>query len=52
VQVVLGQDFNTVNAPPPSGSPVQVHVTHNGSAPPTDLPKDLSVTNAADVSCE
>ncbi|HXL61300.1 MAG TPA: LCP family protein, partial [Mycobacterium sp.] len=52
VQVVLGQDFNTVNAPPPSGSSVQVHVTHNGSTPPTDLPKDLSVTNAADVSCE
>ena len=52
VQVVLGQDFNTVNAPPPTGSPVQVHVTHNGSTPPTDLPKDLSVTNAADVSCE
>jgi LCP family protein required for cell wall assembly len=52
VQVVLGQDFNTVSAPPPTGSPVQVHLTHNGSTPPTDLPQDLSVTNAADVSCE
>ena len=51
VQVVLGQDYNTVNAPPPTGSPVQVHLTHSGSTPPTELPKDLTVTNAADVSC-
>ena len=45
-------DFNSVSAPPPTGSPVQVHLRHNGSTPPTDLPQDLSVTNAADVSCE
>ncbi|AQT81696.1 transcriptional regulator [Mycolicibacterium litorale] len=52
VQVVLGPDFSTVNAPPPSGSPVSVHVSHNSSSTPTQLPEDLTVTNAADVTCE
>ena len=52
VQVVLGQDFYSVSAPPPSGSSVQVHLTHNTTTAPTQLPQDLSVTNAADVSCE
>jgi LCP family protein required for cell wall assembly len=42
VQVVLGSDFATVSPPKPSGSSVQVHVLH----------EDLSVTNAADTSCE
>lgn len=53
VQVVIGADFNAVNAPTPSGSPVQVAVMRGGSAStPTPLPEDLSVTNAADTSCE
>ena len=52
VQVVLGPDFTGVNSPPPSGSPVSVHVSHNSSATPTQLPDDLTVTNAADVTCE
>ncbi|MCT7657656.1 LCP family protein [Mycobacterium deserti] len=53
VQVVLGSDFYTVNAPSPSGSPVQVHVVHGtSSSAPTQLPEDLAVTNAADTTCE
>jgi hypothetical protein len=52
VQVVLGPGFSGVNAPPPSGSPVSVQVSHNSSATPTQLPDDLTVTNAADVTCE
>jgi LCP family protein required for cell wall assembly len=51
VQVVLGQDFYAVTAPPPSGSSVQVHLTQTTAAAPTPLPQDLTVTNAADVSC-
>ncbi|GAY14330.1 LCP family protein [Mycobacterium sp. shizuoka-1] len=52
VQVVLGPDFSTVGAPPPSGSTVSVHVSHNARSTPTQLPEDLTVTNAADVTCE
>jgi hypothetical protein len=52
VQVVLGPDFSTVGAPPPSGSTVSVHVSHNSNSTPTQLPEDLTVTNAADVTCE
>ena len=54
VQVVLGTDFYSVTAPPPSGSAVQVHVTHGESstATPTHLPEDLTITNAADTTCE
>ena len=53
VQVVLGSDFHTVTAPPPSGSAVQVHVIHGASSStPTHLPEDLTVTNAADTTCE
>jgi LCP family protein required for cell wall assembly len=52
VQIVLGQDFNSVGTPRPSGSAVQVHLTHQVRSTPTPLPQDLSVTNAADVSCE
>jgi hypothetical protein len=51
VQVVLGSDFNSVSPPKPSGSSVQVHVLHGGSSNPTQLPADLSVTNAADTTC-
>jgi LCP family protein required for cell wall assembly len=52
VRVVLGSDFNSVSAPSPSGQPVQVHVVHDTSSSPTHLPEDLTVTNAADTSCE
>jgi LCP family protein required for cell wall assembly len=52
VQVVLGSDFANVSPPKPSGSSVQVHVLHGGSSSPTQLPEDLSVTNAADTTCE
>lgn len=52
VQVVLGSDFNAVNAPTPSGSEVQVHVLKGTGASPTHLPEDLNVTNAADTTCE
>ncbi len=52
VKVVLGSDFYTVDAPSPSGSPVQVHVVSGSSSTSTELPEDLNVTNAADTSCE
>jgi LCP family protein required for cell wall assembly len=52
IRVVLGSDFNSVNAPWPSGSSVQVHVVHDRSSETTHLPEDLTVTNAADTTCE
>ncbi|OBG19576.1 transcriptional regulator [Mycolicibacterium celeriflavum] len=52
VRVVLGSDFYTVNAPSPSGSPVQVQVVRGTHSTPTQLPEDLAVTNAADTTCE
>jgi LCP family protein required for cell wall assembly len=52
VQVVLGSDFATVSPPKPSGSSVQVHILHGTGSTPTQLPEDLSVTNAADTTCE
>ena len=52
VQVVLGPDLRAVSAPPPSGSSVNVQIDHTTSSSPTKLPQDLSVTNAADTSCE
>ena len=52
VRVVLGSDFYSVTPPSPSGSPVQVHVVRDTSSAPTHLPEDLTVTNAADTSCE
>jgi LCP family protein required for cell wall assembly len=52
VRVVLGSDFHTVNAPTPSGSEVQVSVVHGTSTVHTELPQDLTVTNAADTTCE
>ena len=52
VQVVLGSDFNAVAAPTPSGSNVEVRVVRGTSTTPTQLPEDLSVTNAADTTCE
>ncbi|MGO4446848.1 LCP family protein [Mycobacterium sp. 2YAF39] len=52
VQVVLGSDFYSVTSPPSSGSPVQVHVGKSTESTPTNLPEDLTVTNAADTTCE
>ncbi|MDY6997672.1 MAG: LCP family protein [Actinomycetota bacterium] len=52
VQVVLGTDFDAVAAPSPSGSSVQLRVTPGEHSTPVDLPEDLTVTNAADTSCE
>jgi LCP family protein required for cell wall assembly len=52
VRVVLGSDFLSITPPSPSGSPVQVHVVKGSSSEPTHLPEDLTVTNAADTSCE
>ena len=52
VRVVLGSDFSTVGAPQPSGSAMQVNVVHGTSSEPTHLPEDLTVTNAADTTCE
>jgi LCP family protein required for cell wall assembly len=52
VRVVLGSDFHSVGAPSPSGSPVQVQVVKGTSSEPTHLPEDLTVTNAADTTCE
>ncbi|OBK58829.1 LytR family transcriptional regulator [Mycobacterium gordonae] len=52
VQVVLGPDFSAVSSPPPSGSSVSMQVSRNTSSPPTRLPEDLTVTNAADTTCE
>ncbi len=52
VQVVLGSDFASVGTPPPAGSSISVQVDRNTNSPPTSLPEDLSVTNAADTTCE
>ena len=52
VQVALGPDFSSVSTPPPSGSSISVQIDHNASTPATKLPEDLTVTNAADTSCE
>ena len=53
VQVVLGSDFNAVSAPSPSGSPGPGPRRSQGtSSAPTHLPEDLTVTNAADTTCE
>ncbi len=52
VQVVLGSDFSSVGTPPPVGSSVSVQVDRNVNTQPTKLPDDLTVTNAADTTCE
>lgn len=52
VRVVLGSDFHSVGRPAPSGSPVNVQLTRGASTQPTELPDDLTVTNAADTTCE
>lgn len=52
VQVVLGSDYHVVVPPAPSGTPVGVPLSTVSMSPPTELPEDLTVTNAADTSCE
>lgn len=52
IRVVLGSDFASVAPPTPSGLPVQVRVLKDSSTQPTHLPEDLTVTNAADTTCE
>lgn len=52
VRVVLGSDFNSVAPPSPNGSEMQVQVEHGTNSTPTELPEDLTITNAADTSCE
>ncbi|CAM3213832.1 LytR family transcriptional regulator [Mycobacterium intermedium] len=52
VQVVLGPDFSSVVSPPPTGTSVSVQVTRGSATTPTKLPEDLTVTNAADTTCE
>jgi len=53
VRVVLGSDFSSVTPPSPSGSSVQVHMVRGTSSEQTtELPEDLTVTNAADTTCE
>jgi LCP family protein required for cell wall assembly len=52
VQVVLGPDFKSVAAPPPTGSSVSVQIQRGSSNAPASLPEDLTVTNAADTTCE
>ena len=52
VQVVLGPDFKSVTAPEPTGSSVSVQIQRGSSNAPASLPEDLTVTNAADTTCE
>ena len=52
VQVVLGPDFKSVNAPQPSGSSVSLQIERGAGNAPSKLPEDLTVTNAADTTCE
>ena len=52
IQVVLGADFEEVVPPLPSGSSVRVHVMRDASGETAHLPEDLTVTNAADTTCE
>jgi hypothetical protein len=52
VQVVLGPDFNSVTAPSSSGSSISVQMERGSGTAPAKLPEDLTVTNAADTTCE
>lgn len=52
VRVVLGSDFRSVTRPAASGSQVNVQLNRGASVEPTELPADLTVTNAADTTCE
>ncbi|OBI49247.1 LCP family protein [Mycobacterium sp. E796] len=52
IQVVLGPDFNSVATPAPSGSSISMQIERGSGNTPTKLPDDLTVTNAADTTCE
>ncbi|ORA07900.1 LCP family protein [Mycobacterium arosiense] len=52
VQVVLGPDFKSVSTPSPSGSSMSLKIERGSSNAPAKLPEDLTVTNAADTTCE
>ena len=52
IQVVLGPDFNSVATPAPSGSSISMQIERGLGSAPTKLPDDLTVTNAADTTCE
>lgn len=52
VQVVLGPDFKAVTTPSPSGSSMSLQIERGSSNAPAKLPEDLTVTNAADTTCE
>jgi LCP family protein required for cell wall assembly len=52
VQVVLGPDFNSVSTPSPDGSSISMQIERGSGNAPTKLPEDLTVTNAADTTCE
>jgi LCP family protein required for cell wall assembly len=52
VQVVLGPDFNSVSTPSPNGSSISMQIERGSGNAPTKLPEDLTVTNAADTTCE
>ncbi len=52
IQVVLGPDFNSVATPAPSGSSISMQIERGSGNAPTQLPDDLTVTNAADTTCE
>ncbi|MGB0437673.1 MAG: LCP family protein [Mycobacterium sp.] len=52
VQVVLGSDYTSVTAPTPSGSLIRAHLIRGTTSTPTQLPEDLTVTNAADTTCD
>ena len=52
VRVVLGTDFHAVGKPLPAGTKVEVQISQPAGAEPTQLPEDLTITNAADTTCE
>jgi LCP family protein required for cell wall assembly len=52
IQVVLGPDFNSVATPAPTGSSISMQIERGSGNAPTKLPDDLTVTNAADTTCE
>jgi LCP family protein required for cell wall assembly len=52
IQVVLGPDFNSVTTPAPTGSSINMQIERGSGNAPSKLPEDLTVTNAADTTCE
>lgn len=47
-----GPGFQFGRLSPPTGSSVSIQVTRGSATTPTKLPEDLTVTNAADTTCE